>query len=252
MANKSNLVSIVVPVYNAGTFLEDTIQTVQAQTYPHWELLLVDDGSKDNSVEIIEKFLNDDRIKLIKMERNRGAALARNMGVEVASGRFLAYLDADDIWKKDKLEKQIAFMQENERAFSFTGYEFADANGTPNGKKVFVPAKMSYREALKNTTIWTSTVMFDLVRVDRELVKMPDIKSEDTATWWNVMRHGIDAYGINEILSYYRRTPGTLSSNKLVAIQRIWFLYRRHQNLNFFYALYCFCGYAVNATLRRV
>ena len=253
MKESGDLISIVVPVYNAAAFLKDTIKTVRDQTHENWELIFVDDGSKDDSVLLIQRYQKTDkRIKLLRMEKNSGAALARNKGTAAARGSFLAFLDADDLWHKEKLAKQLAFMHKNDCAFSFTGYEFADANGNGNGKKVFVPGRLTYRQALKNTTIWTSTVMFDLSKIEHTFIEMPNIKSEDTATWWNIMRQGIDAYGINEIMSYYRRTSGTLSSNKFVAIARIWKLYRSHQGLNVFYAAYCFCWYAFNATLRRV
>ena len=250
---KKDLVSIVVPVYNAERFLDDTIKTVQDQTYENWELILVNDCSKDKSVEVIKKQMKKDkRIKLFLQEKNGGAALARNRGVEEASGRYLCYLDADDKWANDKLEKQLKFMQEHECEFSFTSYQFADENAVPNGSIVHVPEKINYNQALKNTTIWTSTVMFDLTKLDKEDVKMPNVKSEDTACWWKILKKIDYAYGLDEILSFYRRTAGTLSSNKFEAIKRIWNLYRNVEHLNIFKSAYCFCGYAVRAVLRRV
>ena len=250
---KKDLISIVVPVYNAERFLDDTIKTVQDQTYDNWELILVNDCSKDNSVEVIKKHMKKDkRIKLFLQEKNGGAALARNRGVEEASGRYLCYLDADDKWANDKLEKQLKFMQEHECEFSFTSYQFADENAVPNGSIVHVPEKINYNQALKNTTIWTSTVMFDLTKLDKEDVKMPNVKSEDTACWWKILKKIDYAYGLDEILSFYRRTAGTLSSNKFEAIKRIWNLYRNVEHLNIFKSAYCFCGYAVRAVLRRV
>ena len=250
---KKDLVSIVVPVYNAARFLEDTIKTVQEQTYNNWELLLVNDCSTDNSVEMINEYIKkDDRIKLFNQEKNGGAALARNRGIDEASGKYLCYIDADDLWDKEKLEKQVKFMKEKDCEFSFTGYEFADENGIPNGKKVFIPEKLDYNHALRNTTIWTSTVMFDLDKLSKEDIYMPNIKSEDTACWWRILKRIKYAYGLNEILSFYRRTAGTLSSNKFEAIKRIWHLYRKQEKLNLFKAIYCFCGYAIRAVLRRV
>ena len=253
MKNGGDLISIVVPVYNAANFLKDTIKTVQDQTHTNWELIFVDDGSKDDSVLLIEGFQKaDSRITLLRMDKNGGAALARNKGTAAAKGSFLAFLDADDLWDKRKLEKQLVFMRDNDCAFSFTGYEFADANGKGNGKKVFVPSRLTYRQALKNTTISTTSTMFDLSKVSRDELTMPDVKSEDTATWWNILRSGKTAYGLNEILAYYRRSAGTLSANKFVAVQRTWSLYRNQQKLNFFYSIYCFCWYIFNATARRV
>jgi len=143
-------------------------------------------------------------------------------------------------------------MQEHECEFSFTSYQFADENAVPNGSIVHVPEKINYNQALKNTTIWTSTVMFDLTKLGKEDVKMPNVKSEDTACWWKILKKIDYAYGLDEILSFYRRTAGTLSSNKFEAIKRIWNLYRNVEHLNIFKSAYCFCGYAVRAVLRRV
>lgn len=253
MKNGGDLISIVVPVYNAASFLKDTIKTVQDQTHTNWELIFIDDGSKDDSVLLIERYQKaENRITLLRMDKNVGAALARNKGTAAARGTFLAFLDADDLWDKRKLEKQLAFMRNNDCAFSFTGYEFADASGKGNGKKVFVPSRLTYRQALKNTTISTITVMFNLSKVERSKLYMPNIKSEDTATWWSILKDGETAYGLNEVLSYYRRSTDTLSANKFVAVQRTWALYRKHQKFNLLYSIYCFCWYLYNATARRV
>lgn len=248
---KDDLISIIIPVYNAEKFLDETINTVLNQTYKNFELILVNDGSKDKSVDVIKKH-NDKRIKLIDNKNNKGAALSRNDGIRKAKGRYICFLDADDLWNKEKLEKQISFMKEKECAFSFTGYEFANENGIPNGKKVFIPKKLNYKSALKNTTISTITVMIDTKKMDKDLIYMNNVKSEDTATWWNILKNGYEAFGLNEILSFYRRSDGTLSSNKIEAIRRIWNLYRNVFKLGFFYSLYNFVFYAINAVKRRI
>lgn len=248
---KDDLISIIIPVYNAEKFLDETINTVLNQTYKNFELILVNDGSKDKSVDVIKKY-NDKRIKLIDNKNNKGAALSRNDGIRKAKGRYICFLDADDLWNKEKLEKQINFMKEKECAFSFTGYEFANENGIPNGKKVYIPKKLNYKSALKNTTISTITVMIDTKKMDKDLIYMNNVKSEDTATWWNILKNGYEAFGLNEILSFYRRSEGTLSSNKIEAIKRIWNLYRNVFKLGFFYSLYNFVFYAINAVKRRI
>lgn len=253
--NKENeeLVSIIVPVYKAEKFLKDTIKTVEEQTYTKWELIFVNDCSPDNSVEIIKNEVKrNSKIKLIELEQNSGAAIARNTGINVAKGRYIAFLDADDLWKKQKIEKQVKFMKENNCAFSFTGYEFADENGKGNGKIVNVPKTINYRQALKNTTISTITVMFDMKKIKKEQIEMPNVKSEDTATWWQILKKGHIAYGLNENLSYYRRTEKTLSSDKIEAIKRTWYLYRKQEKLNIIYSFYNFCFYAINAVRRRI
>lgn len=249
---RSDLVSIVIPVYNAEKFIEETITCVMNQTYPNWELLLVNDGSTDKSAALIEKAANqDERIRVFHLEGG-GAAKARNTGTENANGRYLAFLDADDLWEKDKLEKQLNFLKKTDAAFVFTGYEFADENGRGTGKIVRVPEKLSYGEALKNTTIFTSTVMFDMQKTGRELLYMPQIKSEDTALWWKVLRTGFPAYGLDENLVKYRRAGKTLSSNKLEAVRRIWNLYRKAEGLSVLKSCYYFVFWAFNAVARRV
>ena len=251
---KDDLISIIIPVYNAEKFLKETIESVQEQTYSNWELLLIDDCSKDNSKHIIKEFIkNDNRIKYIRLENNSGAAIARNKGIETSNGKYICFLDADDKWVENKLEKQIKFMKEKDCKFSYTGYEFADENCIPNGKRVHVPAAITYKQALKNTTIWTSTVMLDMSKLSKEQVYMPNVKrGQDTATWWKILKETDKAYGLDKILSYYRRTENTLSSNKFKALKRTWNLYRNVEHLSLFYSTYNFCFYIINAIKRRI
>lgn len=251
----NEMVSVVVPVYHAEKYMEETMDCVRVQTYTDWELLLVVDGPEDPTVEVIKKYMEatgEKRIRLFIQEKNQGAALARNRGVAEAKGRYIAYLDADDLWKPDKLEKEVNFMKEKDAAFAFTGYEFADEEGKGTGKVVRVPEMLTYREALKNTTIFTTTVMFDTQKIDKAMLEMPNMRSEDTALWWRVLREGCIAYGLDENLVYYRRPSVSLSSNKLVAIQRIWNLYRQAEKLSIPYSCYNFCFWAVRAVIRRV
>jgi teichuronic acid biosynthesis glycosyltransferase TuaG len=253
MKQVNELVSIVVPVYNAARFLEDTIATVQNQTYSNWELIMVDDGSTDDSVKIISRYAKTDkRIRLYKNKVNSHAAVTRNKGIDEAKGRYIAFLDADDLWAPIKLEKQISFMQEKDSAFSFTGYEFADEHGVPNGKKVAVPETITYKQALRNTIIWTTTVMFDMSKLTKENIHMPNVKSEDTACWWKVLKLINNAYGMPDILSFYRRSADSLSANKIEAVKRVWNLYRNVEKHNLFYSAYCFTGYAYNTVKKRV
>lgn len=251
---KEELVSIVIPVYNSEKFIKETIQTVENQTYQNWELLLVNDCSTDNSENIIKEYEGkDQKIRLINLEKNSGAAIARNKGIDEAKGKYIAFLDADDLWDKQKLEKQIKFMQDNDYEFTFTSYEFAEENGKGTGKVVNVPIKINYKQALKNTTIWTSTVIFDVEKLGKDLINMPNVRrGQDTATWWKVLKTGVTAYGLNENLSLYRRSNNTLSSNKIKALKRTWNLYRNVENLSFFASLYNFCWYCFNAIKRRI
>ncbi len=249
------LVSVIVPVYNVEKYIEETMDCVRRQTYENWELLLVENGSCDNTKAVIEEYLKrtaDQRIRLIQEAANVGAARARNRGVAEAKGRYIAFLDADDLWVPEKLEKEIAFMTAKNAVFAFTGYEFADENGKGTGKVVRVPETLTYKEALKNTTIFTTTVMFDTAGIDKAMLEMPVMKSEDTALWWKVLRNGYVAYGLDENLVRYRRSGKTLSSNKLEAIRRIWNLYRKAEGMSIISSAYHFCFWAVRAVMRRV
>lgn len=252
---RDRLVSIIVPVYNVKNYIVETMDCVRAQTYTDWELLLVEDGSTDGTKQIVQDYIQrtaDERIYLIEHPENGGAAKARNDGVSQAKGRYIAYLDSDDLWEPKKLEMQLAFMKKKEAAFSFTGYEFADENGQGLGKVVHVPETLNYKQALKNTTIFTTTVMFDVDRISKDKLVMPQIKSEDTALWWRVLRDGYLAYGLDENLVRYRRAGKSLSSNKLEAIRRIWNLYRKAEGLGIFQSMWNFCFWAVRAVVRRV
>ncbi len=256
---KDGLVSIVVPVYNAENFLSETIGYIQAQTYKDWELLLVDDCSTDKSREWIEtKRKVDDRIKLVVQDKNSGAAKARNRGICEAQGRYLCFLDADDIWMPDKLSTQLEYIKEVQKTsnpqagFVFMGYEFADEKGNGLGKVVHVPRQIHYKEALKNTTIFTSTVMIDRKWIPDEDIYMPCIESEDTATWWQILKKHGTGYGIDANLVKYRRSAKTLSSNKLTAVRRIWNLYRKQEGFGIAVSMYYMFFWAYRAVLRRI
>lgn len=251
----SELVSIIIPVYNVRDYIIETIESVRAQTYADWEMLLVEDGSTDGTADVVKRCLDerkDPRIRLIPLPENVGAARARNCGVHEARGRYIAFLDSDDLWESEKLAHQLAFLHRHEAAFSFTGYEFADEHGRGTGKVVRVPEQLTYRQALKNTTIFTSTVLFDTERIARTELEMPVIKSEDTALWWRILRGGRIAYGLDENLARYRRAGKSLSSNKIEALRRIWNLYRRAEHLSVPVSAWNFCFWAVNAVARRV
>ncbi len=248
------MVSIIVPVYNAANYIKDTIEMVSAQTYKDWELILVDDASKDGSGDVIEEIIRGQgkRIRLIRKNSNEGAATARNTGIDASSGRYIAFLDADDIWYPEKLEKELEYMRRIQAGFVFTAYEFGDENANPTGKVVHVPQTFVYREALSRTIIFTSTVLIDLEKIPMELVRMPEIESEDTATWWRILKSGVTGYGLDEVLVVYRRPAKSLSSNKFKAVKRIWGLYRKIACLSVPRSVICLISWGVRATLRRL
>lgn len=270
------LVSIIVPMYRAAAYIADTIEMVFSQTYCRWELLLVDDCSGDGSVEAVEKALSayehrpsdavlenvrhieeylcgeGKEVFLICKNKNEGAAAARNTGMDLAGGQYIAFLDADDIWVPDKLRKQLVFIKEKQAGFLFSAYEFGDEEARPTGRVVHVPEVLTYKKALSRTVIFTTTVVFDRNIVSDELMRMPRVESEDTATWWQVLRAGYTAYGLDEVLAVYRRPAGSLSSNKFKAVKRIWNLYRGQEKLSVFASAFYFVFWAYRATMRRI
>ncbi len=247
-------VSIITPVYNSEKYLKETIECVINQTYQNWEMILVDDCSKDNSQEIIEAFTKkDERIKYIKLKENSGAAVARNKALEESQGRFIAYLDADDVWKNDKLEKQVEFMKKNKCAFCCTSYEKIDENGNSKNKIVNMPSRINYNKFLRNTIIQTVGVMVDTKITGKELLIMPNIRRrQDAATWCQLLKNNYDCIGMPDVLSYYRVVSNSLSSNKLKAVKGTWYLYRKIEKLSLIKSCFCFVGYAFNACKKRI
>ncbi|SCY30619.1 teichuronic acid biosynthesis glycosyltransferase TuaG [Lachnospiraceae bacterium XBB2008] len=250
------MVSIIVPVYRAKEYIANTIGCVRAQTYTDWELILVDDHSGDGTAEEIKRLigeLDDERIRLIECEENHGAAHARNTGLDSARGRYIAFLDADDVWYPDRLKIGMEYMSEHPGAgFVFSAYEFGDENAKGTGRIVHVPESLDYKQALSRTVIFTTTTLFDTEIIPISLIHMPQVGSEDTATWWQILRAGHTAYGIDRVTAIYRRPASSLSSDKSVAIRRIWNLYRNVEHLPVIRSAVCFIGWAFRATLRRI
>ena len=246
------LVSIITPVYNAERFLSDTIKSVQNQTYKNWEILLIDDCSKDNSAQIIKEFQKyDNRIKYIKLKKNSGASVSRNEGIRNAKGRFIAFVDSDDIWKPEKLEIQIKYMLKENLGFTFTSYRYMKENGELTNKIAKASRKINYNGLLKNTIIGCSTVV-----IDREIVdyfEMPLVRrGQDTATWLQILRKEKYAYGIEQDLVNYRLVGESLSSNKIKALKRTWNTYRNVEKLGLLKSSYVFCFYVFNAIKKRI
>ena len=250
MTNKRE-VSVITPVYNAEKFLTETIKSVLNQTYESFEYLLIDDCSTDNSTSIIKEFAkNDSRVKYIKLPENSGAAVARNKGLEKAKGRFIAFVDSDDKWYPEKLQKQLDFMALNHAPFTYTNYEHISEEGEILSSPK-LPERLNYSGLLKNTAIACSTVV-----IDRKVIgdfRMPLVrKGQDTATWLKILRNHNYAYLVDEVLNQYRGREGSLSSNKLGALKRTWNTYRNLEKLPLHKAIYYFSFYVGNAIMRRI
>lgn len=249
---QKNKVSVIMPAYNSERFIEKTIKSVLNQSYKNLELIIVNDYSKDNTERIIKKYKDlDNRIKYKKLNGNSGAAKVRNIAIEMSEGQYIAFLDSDDIWDSNKLEKQLTFMKEGEKAFSFTSYRLMDEEGVLLNKNILAPEKVEYRKLLKNTIIGCLTVMIDRTQI-KDLMMIDVRIGEDTATWLKILRENeIVAYGLNEVLASYRVSKKSLSGNKIKAAKAMWRTYRVCENINKVKSTFYFVNYAKNAVLKR-
>lgn len=213
----SDLVSIITPSYNTALYIAETIRSVQAQTYTNWEMIIVDDCSTDNTDEIVAPFLADGRIRYLKNEKNSGAAVSRNYALREATGRWIAFLDSDDVWMPDKLEKQIAFMERNQYHFSYTCYEEMDESSKQLGVTVTGPAKITKHGMYNYCWMGCLTVMYDREYVG--LIQIENIKkNNDYAMWLKVCKKA-DCYLLDEVLAQYRRgRAGSISTQKYTAL----------------------------------
>ena len=249
---ETDLVSIIMPVHNCCKYIVQAIISVKMQTYKNWELIIIDDASTDNTLQEIQNVIKDikDRVKLIELGKNKGVANARNIGLKQAKGRYIAYLDADDFWKKEKIEHQIGFMKRNKYYFTYTSYIYLIGNKQKRVGKV--SERLTYKQALKNTIILTSTVIIDTNEISKDLLEMPNIQSEDTATWWNILKNKKIANGLNEELTIYRIRKDSLSKNKLKSAKNTWNLYRKKEKLGYAKTCYYFANYVINAVKKRI
>ena len=246
-----DLVSIITPAYNAAAYIAETIESVLAQTYTNWEMLIVNDCSKDNTAEIVQSYAaKDKRIKLINLEQNSGAAAARNTAIQNANGRYIAFLDSDDLWKKEKLQKQIEFMQKNGYAFTFTSYEHFKETKENIQNHVQIPKSLNYNQALKGNQIGCLTVMLDRKQISN--IHFTTQKHEDYILWLNILKQGITAYGIQESLALYiTGNSKSISGNKVQSALWTWKVYRDNQKLSVVKSMYYFWLYVLNGVKKH-
>lgn len=241
MENQQELVSVITPAYNAEKFIGDAIESVLAQTYAHWEMIIVDDCSTDETAKVVEQY-SDKRIRFIQLKTNSGPAIARNTSIQNAKGRYIAFLDSDDMWQPEKLEKQLAFMRRHDIAFSYTAYENMGEDGKSLGTVVPVLEKANYDKLLKENVIGCLTVMLDLLKVGP--VEMVNIRTrQDYVLWLDICKRGFLAYGLKEVLAKYRVVENSISSNKLKMARQNWKVYREIENLNLIKSVWYFTHY---------
>ena len=221
--NNCGVVSIVMPSYNSERFIKNSIESVLNQTYPFWELLIVDDCSTDKTVEIIKSF-KDERIKLFQNKTNSGAALSRNWALKEAKGRWIAFLDSDDLWLPSKLEMQLQFMVANKYSFTFTDYRVC-SNGKLENVARIAPNKVNYKKIKKYCYFSTITVVYDFEKVG--LIQIGDIKkNNDYAMWLKILKN-VNAYRFPKCLSIYVKHDGSISSgSKFKLIKWHYILFR--------------------------
>lgn len=250
MRYQDGLVSVIVPVYNAEKYIDKTIQSVLAQTYTNYEIVLVNDCSKDQSLQKIEEYAqNNASIKVFTLKKNSGAAVARNYGLDMAQGRYIAFLDSDDTWAEDKLEKQLAFMKENDAAFVYCSYDMVDADGNLIKKPIKIKKRTRYKDLLTKTMISTPTVLIDRYKTGSILMPLRRT-GQDYAFWLQLLRR-YDAYGMEEAYAHVCRRNDSLSKNKFQNIRDVWEVQTINEKINKFIAFFHIMGYGFYAIKKR-
>lgn len=248
-----NLVSVITPTFNSENFLDETYKSLKNQIYTNWEWVVTDDCSNDHTLHFLEKISKlDSRVRIFSLKKNSGAALARNNSISKARGRFLAFLDADDLWEKNKLQLQIEFMNSNQLAFTYTSYFIVCENGEKTQKIIDKKSrpKLNYEDLLrKQSTVGCSTVILDQQLLGE--VRMPNIRTgQDYATWLSILKKGESAYHFPKPLTRYRLVSNSLSANKIAKAKRQWEIYRTIEKLSLMKSVYCFLFYSLRAIFR--
>jgi len=244
------LVSVIIPAYNVASYITETIQTVQNQTYQNFEILIIDDCSKDDTGVVVQALSQEDaRIKYICQPTNMGAAEARNRGLKEAKGRYIAFLDSDDLWDRQKLEKQLKDMADNDIAFSFTSHDYIDDNAEKTKDSIKIVRKVSRKILMTQTVIATSAVVIDRKKTGDVL--MPLRRTGQDYAFWMLLLRNHDAYGLDEPLMHLRRRVGSLSRNKLQNIKDVWEVQTKNENVNRVSAMFNVARYCLYALKKR-
>ncbi len=243
----SPLVSIITPAFNSAKVLPRAVASVQTQSFDDWEMIVVDDGSADETFAIAQELaVQDARIRVLAQPQNTGPAQARNRAIQAAGGRFIAFLDADDAWLPEKLERQLAFMQEKRAGLSYTGF-WRVSGGRRH--QVQVPFSVTRQQLLQGNVIGCLTAIYD--REVYGTVEVPDLKMrQDYALWLDLLARSGPAYGLDQPLAEYFREPGSLSANRFRALVATWRLYRDHAGLSRPVATWCLSNHLMKRLLR--
>lgn len=246
------MVSIITPCYNAADYIGDAIESVLSQTYQDWEMIIVDDCSSDNSAAIIQNYARKDpRITYLKTESPSGSpAKPRNIAIERAKGRFIAFLDSDDVWMPTKLESQIAVLEDNQVAVVFSNYEKINEGGERRQRFVIACKEVGYNKLLKGNVIANSTGMYDSKKVGK--VYSSYVHHEDYVLWLSILKQGYVARNTNQIHALYRLRTGSVSANKFKVLGWQWRIYREIEQLSVLKTMYCFAHYVVQAIIKRL
>lgn len=234
---EEELVSVIMPAYNCEKYIEETLNSVINQSYLNWEIIVVDDCSSDNTIDILKKYSNKDpRIKHYRLDKNFGAAVTRNKAIDMAEGKYIAFLDSDDVWFPEKLKKQISLMKQKNYSFTCTSYNKIDSNGKDLCRIIKAKAKSDYEGVLKACP-GNSTVIYDANILGKH--KIPNIKKRnDYVMWLQVIKKAKYLYGIEEVLSSHRLRPDGISSKKSKLVAYHWKVYREIENLTIFKSCY--------------
>ncbi|MDR1913036.1 MAG: glycosyltransferase [Clostridiales bacterium] len=244
VVKSTELVSVITPMYNAELYISDTIKSVLSQSYENWEMIIVDDCSTDNSLRIVLDFADkDDRIHIVRKRKRAGVAETRNTALDIAKGRYIALLDADDCWLPNKLERQLEFMSGTGCALSFSSFGYIDKNGNKLNRLSKAEKHVTYARLLNSNPIGCLTVIVDKRRFKN--IHMPEIPHEDYACWLELLKQGHTALGLDETLALHRIYPTSVSSSKIKSLSWVWNIYRRHLNFSYIRCLvrivvYCF------------
>jgi len=244
----SNLVSIVMPVYNGADFIEDAVRSVQKQTIQNWELLIADDFSSDDSLKISVAFQKSDpRIRVITTLGRSGPAAARNRAIQRASGRWIAFLDCDDIWHPEKLAATLSFMSQKKLALAFTAYNRKSGSGL---ESIFVPNSVTMSSLLKTNFIATSTVVIDRGYVPNFAMN-ESVGYDDYFAWLEILRRGLSAAGLNRELTTYRKSRGSVSSDKLRSARSVFVMMWKDLQLSTPEVIWYFSNYSLRGAVKH-